>query len=92
MGQDEAVRNIVISLATGLDQPFSVRSVAILCLVAARDQVVVADVLKTIMESDSSPELRAKAALALDGMTLELARFFHWPHWRRQFLDPLKAI
>jgi hypothetical protein len=66
--------------------------VAILCLAAAKDQAVVANVLKTIMESDPSPELRLKAGLALGGMTLELARFFHWPHWRRQFLDPLAAL
>jgi HEAT repeat protein len=92
VGRDDAVRDAVLSLAGGLDQPFPVRRTAILCLAGARDQPIVDDALKTIMESDASPELRAKAALALEGMNLELARFFHWPHWRRQFLDPLEAL
>jgi HEAT repeat protein len=91
-GQDDAVRDAIISLAGSPEQPASVRKVSILCLASARDQAVVADVLKTIMESDASAELRAKAALALEGMSLELARYFHWPHWRRQFLDPLEAL
>jgi HEAT repeat protein len=91
-GQDDAVRDAVISLAGSPEQPVLVRKVSILCLATARDQAVVADVLKTIMESGATPELRSKAALALEGMTLELARYFHWPHWRRQFLDPLMTL
>ncbi len=74
----ETSRTVVLSVAQDPAEPASLREVAILSLVMIPSDYRARRILEDAARGDPDPLLRQAAIRAMGGLTLELARYFHF--------------
>ncbi|MBI4386119.1 MAG: HEAT repeat domain-containing protein [Elusimicrobia bacterium] len=85
-----AVQDPIFAIARDSGEPASVREPAILCFAMIGLTPEQLRFLRELARNESDSALRQAAIKSLGGLTVELARYFHFAYYGDKFLDPLE--
>lgn len=85
-----AVQDPIFAIARDPAEPASVREPAVLCFAMIELTSEQLRFLQGLARGDPDTALRQAAVKSLGGLTVELARYFHFAYYAGKFLDPLE--